>query len=222
MLYSLRPNLSYCMIDGQAIFLDIDEGRYFRLEGRLEKAFLAYVNADGDHAACVDALIDHAILVSGLAPDPSTDPLPSPCRSSLELAAASGSTGIATFLEVFAIVWRMHRHLETRTLKDILEQLGLSRERQSLRPFLSDSSETQALDAARRFTRSRLFVPIQTCCLLDSLALTRYLTRHGVSANIVFGVTRDPFSAHCWVQKGHLVLNDTVGNVTAYTPIRVT
>ena len=39
-------------------------------------------------------------------------------------------------------------------------------------------------------------------------------------ANLVFGVTGDPFSAHCWVQVDELVLNDTLGNANAYTPIR--
>ena len=58
-------------------------------------------------------------------------------------------------------------------------------------------------------------------CLLDSIALVRFLARRGLYAQLVFGVTDDPFSAHCWVQAGDLVLNDTVGDVSAHTPIRV-
>lgn len=221
MRYSLRPNLSYCMIDGQAIFLDIDDDRYFRLDGSLEDAFLAYANADGDHAACVGALIDRAILVPGSTTDRHPDRLSPPSRSSLELPASSSPAGIASILQVFTIVWRMRRRLAARALKDVLDELVLHRERRRLPVASSDSHEARTLDAAGLFMRSRLYVPVKTCCLLDSLALTRYLAGRGVSANIVFGVTRDPFSAHCWVQSRDLVLNDTVGNATAHTPIRV-
>jgi Transglutaminase-like superfamily len=35
----------------------------------------------------------------------------------------------------------------------------------------------------------------------------------------VFGVNADPFEAHCWVQAGSVVLNDTLGRVSSFTPI---
>jgi hypothetical protein len=35
----------------------------------------------------------------------------------------------------------------------------------------------------------------------------------------VFGVQARPFAAHCWVQKGEVVFNDTVEHVSGYTPI---
>jgi hypothetical protein len=221
MRYSLRPGLSYCMIDGQAIFLDIDEDRYFRLDGTLQDAFVAYVNSDGVPATWADALIDRAILVPGPAIHVRPDRLPAPCRSSLELTAASTHATVTAVLHVFASVWRMSRQLATRSLRDILEELVIYRNRHKLCAASSDSQEERTIDIAGLFARSRLYVPVKTCCLLDSLAMTRYLAGHGVPANIVFGVTRDPFSAHCWVQYGDLVLNDTVGNVNAHTPIRV-
>jgi hypothetical protein len=37
----------------------------------------------------------------------------------------------------------------------------------------------------------------------------------------VFGVNADPFEAHCWVQAGNVVLNDTVAWVSGFTPIMV-
>jgi len=51
--------------------------------------------------------------------------------------------------------------------------------------------------------------------------LVRFLARRRLSASIVFAVTTNPFNAHCWVQSGDLVLNDTVGNAILHTPIRV-
>ena len=56
-------------------------------------------------------------------------------------------------------------------------------------------------------------------CLFDSLALIHFLARFRVFPDWVFGVTADPFEAHCWVQTGGVVLNDTVERVSAFTPI---
>ncbi|WP_258078244.1 lasso peptide biosynthesis B2 protein [Xanthomonas arboricola] len=81
--------------------------------------------------------------------------------------------------------------------------------------------EQRLTDAASVFRRARVWVPVEMRCLLDSVALARFLRRRQLDAQVVFGVALDPFSAHCWVQTGDLVLNDTVGNVHAHTPIRV-
>jgi hypothetical protein len=64
-------------------------------------------------------------------------------------------------------------------------------------------------------------VPIEPVCLLDSLSLLRFLSRRGLSTNIVFGVTPEPFAAHCWVQAGDMVLNEALFDTHAYTPIRM-
>ena len=57
--------------------------------------------------------------------------------------------------------------------------------------------------------------------LYDSLALLEYLARYGIYADWVFGVQTRPFAAHCWVQHGDIVFNDTVEHVSGYTPIMV-
>jgi len=65
----------------------------------------------------------------------------------------------------------------------------------------------------------RPFFPRDYLCLFDSLALFIFLANHGVSPRWVFGVQSDPFAAHCWLQEGPLLLNDTLDRVTPYTPI---
>jgi hypothetical protein len=59
----------------------------------------------------------------------------------------------------------------------------------------------------------------RNACLFDSLALLLYLRRLGVCPQWVFGVRTGPFAAHCWLQSGLIVLNDTVENVCSYSPI---
>ena len=56
-------------------------------------------------------------------------------------------------------------------------------------------------------------------CLFDSVCLLNFLARYGFFPSLVFGVIAEPFQAHCWLQEGDLVLNDTVERVTAYAPI---
>lgn len=56
-------------------------------------------------------------------------------------------------------------------------------------------------------------------CLFDSLALLEFLSCKGLYPTWVFGVTIEPFQAHCWVQTRGLLLNDTVEAISHYTPI---
>jgi hypothetical protein len=69
------------------------------------------------------------------------------------------------------------------------------------------------------FDRLRLFYPRSYLCLFDSLALIHFLARFRLYPDWVFGVNADPFEAHCWVQAGSVVLNDTLGRVSSFTPI---
>jgi hypothetical protein len=86
-------------------------------------------------------------------------------------------------------------------------------------------SDRQAFDPQRgrslitSFNDLRLFYARPYVCLFDSLALINFLARYGLYPDWVFGVSADPFEAHCWVQAGNVVLNDTLERVSAFTPI---
>lgn len=219
MRFSLRPGLSYCLIDGRPIFLDTDQDRYFRLSEPLEDAFLAHL-AEGGGSTCSKTLLDHAILVPGAGAMQPHLGMSRATRSVIELTAGGASVEPASVWLVFALVWSTRRRVRRRPLDAVLE--GVVRERDSARlPIPLPLAATHVIAAAAGFACSRRYVPFEPSCLLDSLALVRYLTRHGIAGNIVFGVTDAPFAAHCWVQVGDVVLNDTVGNTMSYMPIRV-
>lgn len=86
---------------------------------------------------------------------------------------------------------------------------------------MSRHGEAHVLEAAAAFLSARLYVPIDMCCLLDSIAMIKFLAKRELHADLVFGVTGDPFSAHCWAQYGTTVLNDALGHALALTPIKV-
>jgi hypothetical protein len=58
-------------------------------------------------------------------------------------------------------------------------------------------------------------------CRFDSLAMVEFLARYHHYPSWIFGVRSDPFAAHCWVQEGNCVLNDSVETLSSYTPIMV-
>jgi hypothetical protein len=71
------------------------------------------------------------------------------------------------------------------------------------------------------FHALRQYYPREYLCLFDSLALVEFLARYDVFPHWVFAVKMEPFGAHCWVQDGSVVLNDTVEYVREFTPIMV-
>lgn len=221
----LRDDLSFCRAGGQLIFLDIREDRYFRLPERLQSCFLAFVGGSIDTCGELGELLRHGILTSA-PPSDRCEPVPAiaaPNRSALEDGAGAGRVGMRLLMEVNAIVYWTRHVLRTRSLKHNIDDLILCRQR-ATGPgnFIGfDQAQRNAASAAAQFRRARLYVPIGTSCLLDSMSMLRFLARRRLRAHMVFGVTPSPFGAHCWVQAGDVVLNDTLGNVLAHTPIHL-
>ena len=58
-------------------------------------------------------------------------------------------------------------------------------------------------------------------CLFDSLAAFEYLSRFSLLPRLVIGVRAEPFEAHCWLQEGDAVVNDTLDQVIGFSPILV-
>lgn len=224
--YRLREGLSYCRVDGKVIFLDIQNDRYFRLSDGAETAFTAFVDGGRISATEFASLTKNHILSTVSQPgskEPSASVTPLPTRSAIELSDPSGSINLRLLLEVATSVLATWWMLKTRRLTDVIDNLVGYRRKHAE----GSTSETEAGHQPRickeaiSFHRARLYVPIRTSCLLDSVALSRFLSRRRVGTSLVFGITRVPFAAHCWVQFGDIVLNDTVGNVTSHTTIRV-
>lgn len=226
MSYQLREDLSYCDVDGHMIFLDLAQDRYFRLAGSLEEAMRSFLANEDIASTLLENLASVRILVD--APDlrarAAMGSIQHPSRSAIEQAAAIGNHQInaAVVLEVMVITWWTYRQLKTSTLKTILDNASAYRDRRT-KPHETTTAtglEDSLLNANRQFARVRRYVPIEPTCLLDSLSLLQFLSRRGLSTNIVIGVTPEPFAAHCWVQANDIVLNETLTNANAYTPIR--
>jgi Transglutaminase-like superfamily len=110
--------------------------------------------------------------------------------------------------------------LKYRPIKNVVHAAGLRKENAPAAARAPDIGTVRRLVTA--FTHLRpLFFTAQDACLLDSLTLLHFLARYRIFPQWVFGVKADPFYAHCWVQQGDFVFNDTPAYVRGFTPILV-
>lgn len=224
--WQLSEDISYCELDGRLIFLDIGRDRYFRLSETLERSFLRFMEGADSADTDIDALSQHHLFSLTTADVPSNSIAAqwiAPTQSALERADLRCSMQPSAILSACAAVITMHRRLKTQHLKSILKDLVHHRYACTKRTGVADEPDLQRriVTAATVFNYIRPYLPIETRCLIDSLAMVRFLAKLGLRAHLVMGVACDPFSAHAWVQHGPWVLNDTVGNVRAHVPIRV-
>ena len=224
MTWHLNADTSFCELDGRLFFLDIQRDRYFQLPRVLERRFLSYLEAPDDASIDVSELVKHNLLsqTSAVPCGRSAADIAHPVQSTLETPCPERHVPLDVVRDVFLIVAMMHWQLKVRRLKPILQTLSDYRDARISLP-VDDQTELRhrLSEAATAFISVRPYVPIETCCLIDSLAMVRFLAKRGLHAHLVMGVACDPFSAHAWVQHGPLVLNETVGAAQAHVPIRV-
>jgi hypothetical protein len=85
----------------------------------------------------------------------------------------------------------------------------VSKRKLKLAPKAPSDSLDREVKLTRIYHSLRPFYPRDYLCLFDSLALIEFLAHWNIFPNWVFGVIIDPFTAHCWVQDGSVVLSDT-------------
>ena len=63
----IDPDLSYCLIDGHPLFLDLAGDRYFRLPATTVQAFLAHLDGAPLASAAARMLVARGIALHGVA-----------------------------------------------------------------------------------------------------------------------------------------------------------
>lgn len=223
MRWLINQDLSCCEVDDRLVFLDFALDRYFRLSSPLEsvmRRFLATGVMPRQHGR---ELEDKGIVIARASCRQSGMPdLPDPTASAIESSLAMHRPpGPGVLVEVATTLWWTRHRLRRQPFKAVIEDSVAHRKTRVL-PRASPAEVIDAVrEAAMQFICARRYVPIEPCCLLDSLALLRFLSRRRLPARIVFGVTLAPFAAHCWLQADGVVLNETLSDACAHTPIRI-
>jgi hypothetical protein len=107
--------------------------------------------------------------------------------------------------------------LRYRPLRSIISYIDARKQRSRRLSHTFDFDYARTLVEA--FYTLRPWYPRSYLCMFDSLALLHFMAWFGSFPEWVFGVTAEPFKAHCWVRAGNTVVNDTLERTGAFTPI---
>lgn len=211
----LRPEISFALVDDQAIFLDLRHDRYVALDDAAADAFAA-LRSDFGCGRSGEAA--KALLATGLfeSSPMATKPVPAAITTpDHDLPDCGSRPALLDVLRVWALSLRYRRAVRRQAIQTVIAK------QRRLHADRTERAGTAAPALVQRFLRARALVPIKPVCLQDSLALRAWLAAHGAQSSLVLGVRLDPFAAHCWVQNGETVLNDAADRVAPYTPILV-
>lgn len=215
MIWQILPHTTLCIASDRLILLDIRQDRYLRVPSVIAPAMRAWLEGAATPAPrdVLRMLTDNRVARSG-------DPAPS--------NTARDVVRIPT--ELIPPIWKI-ADAPRQVASVVVAQLAtrLRQRTQSLASLLRDHihmrTARRPIDRTRiearcaTFARSRIFSPLPRNCLLDTLSLDRWLGDDARDCRIVFGVTAHPFTAHCWLQSSHVVLNDSYDHVARHTPI---
>jgi hypothetical protein len=249
--YVLARHVFVCMQGEHVVFLDVRKDRYFALESARTaglghfvpgwpipaRVTVDYVQQASDSTASVavlaeqldrgalsgvlSLLLDKGILVvdadrGKLATATTSEPL----SGDFTAEGLDDEPHVTTrlFLRFVAAAVRARLLLKYRTFETVVERVRLRGEGR-IQQSIPDHEIHRLVGA---FAKLRpFFFAARDACLFDALSLSEFLAGYGAFPNWVFGVQARPFAAHCWLQLGGIVLNDTVDHVKRYTPIMV-
>jgi hypothetical protein len=205
--------LSFGIVDERAVFLDERTDSYFMLDSVSEK-HLHRMLQTGKPLECDTALLEALGTADEQVVLRQAD-YPRASESLLDRKACRANA--LEIVKAFHLVLRARTQLRTESIEGVLDGI-FARKYDGV---IDEPRRERVVLQAARFLAARRLVPIERNCLLDSLSLLLWLGRSRSSLALLFGVKLHPFSAHCWVQSGELLLNDRVETVGAFTPVRV-
>lgn len=216
-MHALAPHLHFAVSNGRVAFLDVAGDRYFCLPPAAETAFLQALGVlpgAPPEQAVRDLVQDGLLVREGVPRDADSEALPPPQDDLLALRAPSPSLVICS--EVLRTTAGTVLEERWRSLERRLQRLRRRSEAAD-----SPDRRRECIEAALLFESARRLIPARRTCLRDTLALAAFLARRKLPYHVVFGVTMEPFAAHCWAQSGTTVLNDDVEHARPFSPILV-
>lgn len=213
-------HLAYCITGGRAVFMDIERGRYFALPERSDAHFRGLVSGEflpGSDQEALEALTRSGIFVD--APDGMKPArlCPAVRRPQTDLSEGGYSASLALCARAVIAELRAAHWIRTYQFGPLIARLASLKS--STRMRNSQDHLRACGEIASALSTTALIIPTRDRCLVRSIAFLQMALSRRVDAHLVFGVSVDPFAAHCWVQSGDHVLNDRYERVRAFTPI---
>jgi hypothetical protein len=234
--YWIPPHVRVCPLLASTILLDLKRNRYFGI-GTAETRALSTLALNWNEAsgtdttieplaadaaiAMADALIDAGMLSRDAPAEPATFCDGAPPDLSGALTSAGHEVSRETSLRVAhiaaflgALAWT-RRALRSRSLYTIACEV-----RDGKLAAQAAFEPQRAIELVGIFRRLRPHTfAARDRCLFHSLALVKFMSRHGVFPTWVIGVRAKPWGAHAWVQQDKLLLDANPEHVCEYTPI---
>lgn len=231
--YALARHVFVCVQGEHVVFLDVRQDRYLALDcaktaglGDIVAGWPVASPASetnrGSLSAVISLLLDKQILTaadSGKSAAPVTSEVP---RGDVitDVPDEEPRVSLVGILRFARSAIRASLMLKYRSLESTVARVSARRQHCPAAQDMPDIERVGAL--VEMFATLRpFFFTAKDACLFDALALSEFLASYGVYPNWVFAVQARPFAAHCWLQLGPTVLNDTVEHVRRYTPIMV-
>ncbi|MCW2338184.1 hypothetical protein M2337_002417 [Sphingobium sp. B2D3A] len=213
----IREGLYFCECKGRTVLLDILADRYFLLPDDHSPAFRRYVREEPllDHdATALEYLRSKDLLSYDAACLRTCDGMREITRPSREFAGQETMPNIVAGLHCLIAQWIAARQVRRRPLAGIIKSL-----RGGYRRATPENLELALRKVVGGLAWSSGLIDQLNQCLPRSIAFHRVCLASGIPSTLVFGVTIDPFSAHCWVQMDDLLLSDRLERVRIFTPI---
>ncbi len=212
--WALAPHVHAAVDAGNLVLLDIEADAYFCLPG-LAEGFPQGPLAGGLSdlsASLLGELAGAKLIHQTTGPDRAPFEVTTPRR---DLAGAVSDRIRARDAWDLAAAWSgLAPRFYRRPFSEVIDR---ARGRKAGVDGEGRAGEVEA--RAVLFNSLLPWSPVQGACLLQSAWLITFLGQAGLAADWMFGVRTWPFSAHCWVQLGEVVLNDTVERVAPYRAI---
>jgi hypothetical protein len=218
MPFALRAGVSYCSCGGRFIFLDLHKDRYFALSAETERGFARLIEEDAldpASAKAVERLAAAGLIVASREGRRLQPPVsPSAPRSSLvrEPGQLSRMALAHALTRLVLSAW------STRVLP-LDRRVALLTRRKANVPATASYRPDVVDNIARAFAFAGLIASPINQCLPRSFAVAHALLDKKVRPDLIFGVRAQPFGAHCWVQVGSQLVNESLDEVRNFVPI---
>ena len=222
--YFLPHHVHACFAANRTIFLDMKRGTYFGLDPE-QTDLLHHALDDSNPVAATPIaveLIGMGLLTTSRSASKTFLPpaASAPETSLLPLIDDEPRISTARTVRFFATCSAVALRLKLRPLDRNLAHLAQRKSRYAARFVADNATLDRARDLTRTFLHLRPFAyAARDRCLFDSLTLAEFLASYGIRATCIFGVRANPFEAHCWLQIGSHVVNETPEMARRYAPI---
>jgi len=217
--YALANDVTFCVVDDQIVFLSLSADRYHALPRSGRDVFARLIDKQEpttDDCRILDRLVANELLVATDAKTSISSKVASyvePMRDATDLRGDWRS--LVAVPTTISYLIRTAYHLRNGQLLNLVRFIELRKSKSSRLP-------TAGMDSVlSSFRYAALIMSPRDKCLQWSISTALRLLWHGHSPTLVFGVAMYPFRAHCWVQDGDRVLNDSIENVRQFEPILV-